>query len=49
MKKNRIKLFLGCMAIGLFATQISCTDAFLKQDPLSFYEPTATYTTEAVF
>lgn len=47
MKKNRIKLFLGCMAIGLFATQTSCTDAFLKQDPLSFYEPTATYTTEA--
>ncbi len=25
----------------------SCSDSFLEQDPLSFYEPTATYTTEA--
>ena len=25
----------------------SCSDSFLAQDPLSFYEPAATYKTEA--
>lgn len=29
------------------AMMASCSDSFLEQDPLSFYEPTATYTTEA--
>ena len=28
---------------------VSCTDDFLKQDPLSFYNPENTYTTESRF
>ena len=29
------------------STMTSCKDSFLEQDPLSFYEPTATYSTES--
>ena len=29
------------------ATLTGCGDKFLEQDPLSFYEPTTTYSTEA--
>lgn len=33
--------------LGAVSMLTGCGDSFLKQDPLSFYEPTATYTTEA--
>ena len=47
--KNTIinKLSRGFMAVSLLAMLAGCTDSFLKQDPLSFYEPTTTYVTEA--
>ena len=45
--KNLNKLYKGCIAVASFAMLTSCSDSFLKQDPLSFYEPTATYVTEA--
>ncbi len=47
MKKNINKLVKGCMAFASFAMLTSCADSFLKQDPLSFYEPKTTYATEA--
>ena len=41
-------IYKGCMALASFAMlSSSCSDSFLEQDPLSFYEPTATYATEA--
>ncbi len=42
--KNIIKGGLVLSAASMLA---SCSDSFLEQDPLSFYEPQATYTTEA--
>ncbi len=47
MRNNINKFFKGCMAFVLLTMLASCTDSFLKQDPLSFYEPTTTYVTEA--
>lgn len=47
MKKYIQKLFVGCLAIVSMVLLTNCSDSFLKQDPLSFYEPTTTYTTEA--
>ncbi len=46
--KNTIiqKISRGLMAVVLLAMMTGCTDGFLKQDPLSFYEPTSTYVTE---
>lgn len=35
------------MALALAIGTASCGDSFLKQDPLSFYEPGVTYTTES--
>lgn len=46
MKTNINKMFKGCVAVASIAMLTGCTDSFLKQDPLSFYEPTATYATE---
>ena len=46
MKSNINKMFKGCVAVASIAMLTGCTDSFLKQDPLSFYEPTATYATE---
>lgn len=44
MKINKyFGLFIAASAIGM----TSCTDSFLKPDPLSFYEPAATFTTES--
>jgi hypothetical protein len=38
----------GCAAAMLAAISLTgCGDKFLEQDPLSFYEPTTTYSTEA--
>ena len=36
----------GSALVAAFATMSACTDSFLEQDPLSFYEPTTTYSTE---
>ena len=38
----------ACMVLAATAlVNVSCTDDFLKQDPLSFYNPENTYTTES--
>ena len=42
--KNIIK---GGLLLTAASMLTACGDSFLKQDPLSFYEPTATYTTES--
>ena len=42
--KNYIK---GGLLLTAASMLTACGDSFLAQDPLSFYEPTATYTTEA--
>ncbi len=47
MKKNMYKLFNGCIIAASLTIAAGCSDSFLEQDPLSFYEPTSTYTTEA--
>ena len=37
----------GSALVAAFATMTTaCSDSFLEQDPLSFYEPTTTYSTE---
>lgn len=46
MKKIN-KLAKGCMVLVSVAMLASCTDSFLEQDPLSFYNPANTYTTES--
>ena len=43
--KNKFKV--GLAQITMASMMISCGDSFLEQDPLSFYEPTTTYSTEA--
>lgn len=35
------------MSVASVAITTSCTDSFLEQDPLSFYEPSSTYNTES--
>ncbi len=49
MKSNIInnmpKGFIALAGMAMLAT--SCSDDFLKQDPLSFYEPKQTFTTES--
>ena len=40
-------IIIGGVALSMMASMTSCGDDFLKPDPLSFYEPTATYSTEA--
>ena len=46
MKKMN-KLAKGCMVLASVAMLASCSDSFLEQDPLSFYNPGNTYTTES--
>ncbi|WP_270418906.1 RagB/SusD family nutrient uptake outer membrane protein [Bacteroides intestinalis] len=46
MKKMN-KLVRGCMVLASAAMLASCSDSFLEQDPLSFYNPGNTYTTES--
>ena len=36
----------GSALVAALATMTACSDSFLAQDPLSFYEPTTTYSTE---
>lgn len=38
------KILLGTASVTLL---VGCTDSFLGQDPLSFYEPNTTYNTES--
>ena len=47
MKNNIKNIYRGGLFFALASTMISCGDDFLKQDPLSFYEPTTTYSTES--
>lgn len=46
MKKMN-KLVKGCMVMASVAMLASCSDSFLEQDPLSFYNPGNTYVTES--
>lgn len=47
MKTIYNNIFKGGIALTAVAMMASCSDSFLEQDPLSFFEPTATFTTEA--
>ena len=48
MKNNiKNKLSKGFLILMGAAFLSSCTDGFLKPDPLSFYEPETTFTTES--
>ena len=48
MKNNiKNKLSKGFLVLMGAACLSSCTDDFLKPDPLSFYEPETTFTTES--
>ena len=47
MKTTINKFITGGLLATLSLTFTNCTDSFLEQDPLSFYEPSATYTNEA--
>lgn len=44
MNKNFCKSILWIASVAML---IGCSDNYLDQDPLSFYEPTATYSTES--
>lgn len=46
MKKMN-KLVKGCMILASAAMLTGCSDSFLEQDPLSFYNPGNTYVTES--
>lgn len=37
----------GCALAAVIPAVTACSDSFLDQDPLSFFEPTTTYSTEA--
>ena len=45
MKKIKNIALIGMIAAGALCS--SCSEDFLKPDPLSFYEPEQTFTTEA--
>ena len=48
MKTSNTIFTKACMVLAATAlVNVSCTDDFLKQDPLSFYNPENTYTTES--
>ena len=40
-------IYRSSLAIMAATSLTACSDSFLEQDPLSFYEPTTTYSTEA--
>ena len=45
---NSKNIFKGGLTLVAMASMMaSCGDKFLEQDPLSFYEPATTYSTEA--
>ena len=47
MKQYMKAIYRSSLAIMAAASLTACSDSFLEQDPLSFYEPTTTYSTEA--
>lgn len=47
MKYLNNNFYKGIFYISSISMLMSCTDSFLKQDPLSFYEPEVTYNSEA--
>ena len=48
MKKRNSIFAKGCMVLASAALlNTGCSDDFLAQDPLSFYNPENTYTTES--
>ena len=48
MKTSNTIFTKACMVLAATAlVNVGCTDDFLKQDPLSFYNPENTYTTES--
>lgn len=46
-KMKYIDASLKLLFLGVIVTMSSCKESFLKPDPLSFYEPEATFITEA--
>ena len=47
MKINKLSLIKAFSTIAAVSVMTGCSDNFLDQDPLSFFEPGKTYTTEA--
>ena len=47
MKISKYSILKGFSAVAAVSMLSGCSDNFLEQDPLSFFEPTKTYTTEA--
>jgi hypothetical protein len=47
MKYINQKLYKSVVCAAAVGILMSCSDGFLAQDPLSFYEPAATYSTES--
>jgi len=47
MKYINSKIYKGVVCAAAASVLMSCSDSFLEQDPLSFYEPAATYSTES--
>ncbi|MDE5713287.1 MAG: RagB/SusD family nutrient uptake outer membrane protein, partial [Muribaculaceae bacterium] len=47
MKISKYNILKGFSAVAAVSMLSGCADNFLDQDPLSFFEPTKTYTTEA--
>ena len=46
MKQYMKAIYRSSLAIMAATSLTACSDSFLEQDPLSFYEPTITYSTE---
>lgn len=47
---NTKNILKGSLAmVAMTSMMVGCTSDFLEQDPLSFYEPAATYSTGLVF
>ena len=47
MSIHKNHIFKGALMLMAAGTLASCSDSFLEERPLSFYEPGTTYTTEA--
>ena len=47
MKYINQKIYKGVVCAAAVGMLMSCSDDYLAQDPLSFYEPAATYSTES--
>lgn len=47
MKTINRNIFKSLAVAAVASTLAGCSDSFLEQDPLSFYEPSKTYSTEA--